>query len=154
MVVSTNFGKKLPKMQILGHMDLNGAQNLFWSILAKLNMIWNFFSLNKKVDVHPSCMFYSFNPKRTRGVEFTPSTFRTIISQDFFFFRSPRFRNFFLSSLAQLFVKKFWSYATLCNRASAKNLAIFWICVQNIWKIAFSAKNPFWALKVCYLPWF
>ena len=42
-VVSTNFGKKVPKMPILGHMDHDGAQYLFWSILAKLNMIWHLF---------------------------------------------------------------------------------------------------------------
>ena len=68
-----------------------------------------------------------------------------------FFFRV--LRNFWC------YFRKNWaycyqSYATLCNRASAQNMGIFWICVQNIWKMAFCAKNPFWALKVCYLPWF
>ena len=69
------------------------------------------------------------------------------------------FADFFFSSLAQLLTLfsyksdvPFRSYATLCNRASAQNMGIFWICVQNIWKMAFWAKNPFWALKVCYLP--
>ena len=59
-----------------------------------------------------------------------------------FFFRAPRFRDFFLSSLAQLWTlfsyksgAPFRGYATLCNRASAQNMGIFWICVQNIWKI-------------------
>ena len=46
----------------------------------------------------------------------------------------------------------FRSYATLFNRASAQNMGIFWICVQNIWKMAFCAKNQFRALKVCHLP--
>ena len=65
----------------------------------------------------------------------------------------------FLWSLAQLlalFSEKsgvlFQSYATLCNRASAQNLKIFWICVQNIWTMAACAKTPFWALKcsICF----
>ena len=29
-------------------------------------------------------------------------------------------------------------------------MGIFWIRVQNIWKMAFCAKNPFWALKVLF----
>ena len=69
-------------------------------------------------------------------------------------FRAASFHDFFLSSFAQLlalFSEKsgvwFESYATLCTRASAQNLKIFWICVQNIWKMASCAKTPFWALK-------
>ena len=67
-----------------------------------------------------------------------------------FFFRAARFHDFFLLSLAQLLVLfseksgvRFQSYATLCNRASAQNLKIFWICVQNLWKMASCAKTPF-----------
>ena len=87
-----------------------------------------------------------------------PSTFRAVISW-IFFFRAASFHDFFLSSLAQLLALfseksgvRFQSYATLCNRASAQNLKIFWICVQNVWKMASCAKTPFWALKcsICF----
>ena len=71
-----------------------------------------------------------------------------------FFLCAASFHDFFLSSFAQLLALfseksgvRFESYATLCNQASAQNLKIFWICVQNIWKMAFCAKTPFWALK-------
>ena len=94
------------------------------------------------------------------GVESTPLDVSHNNSTEIFC-RASRFRNFFLSSLAQLltlFSEKsavpFQSYAMLRNRASAQNMGIFWICVQNIWKMAFCAKNLFWALKVCNLPWF
>ena len=89
-------------------------------------------------------------------MEFTPLNVSYDNFADFFS-RAPRFHDFFLSSLAQLltlFSEKlgipFRSYAMLCNRASAQYMGIFWICVQNIWKMTFCAKNPFWALKVCY----
>ena len=81
-----------------------------------------------------------FNPKRARGGGGIrpPSTFRAIISRNFFF-RAASFHDFFLWSFAQLLALfseksgiRFESYATLCNRASAQNLKIFWICVQNI----------------------
>ena len=56
----------------------------------------------------------------------------------------------FFKSLAQLLALfseksgvRFQSYATLCNRASAQNQKIFWICVQNVWKMASCAKTPF-----------
>ena len=97
-----------------------------------------------------------------------PSLFRvnpnqTVSCNNFaeLFFCAPRFRDFFTfescANFDAIFVKSgipFRSYGTLCNRASTQNMGIFWICVQNIWKMAFCAKNPFWALKVCYLPWF
>ena len=76
-----------------------------------------------------------------------------------FFFRAASFHDFFLWSLAQLLALfseklgvRFQSYAKLCNRASAQNYKIFWICVQNIWKMASWAKTPFWALKcsICF----
>ena len=57
---------------------------------------------------------------------------------DFFYYYS-------LAQLLALFSEKlgvrFQSYATLCHRTSAQNLEIFWICVQNIWKMAFCAKT-------------
>ena len=75
------------------------------------------------------------------------------VSRDNFvenFFRAASFHDFFLSSLAQLLALfseksavRFQSYATLRNRASAQNMTIFWICVQNIWKMASCAKTPF-----------
>ena len=107
----------------------------------------------------------TFNPNQTKGGGggWNPPPPLDVSRDNFadFFSRAPRFRYFFLLSLAQLlmlFSKNlgipFRSYATLCNRASAQNMGIFWICVQNIWKMAFCAKNRFWALKVCYLHWF
>ena len=75
------------------------------------------------------------------------------VSRDNFaeiFLRAASFHDFFLSSFAQLLALfseksgvRFESYATLCNQASAQNSKIFWICVQNIWKMAFCAKTPF-----------
>ena len=95
-----------------------------------------------------------FNPKRAGGGGIRPPL---DVSRDNFaenFFRAASFHDFFLSSFAQLlalFSEKsgvwFESYAILCTRASAQNLKIFWICVQNIWKMASCAKTPFWALK-------
>ena len=74
------------------------------------------------------------------------------VSRDNFveiFFRATSFHDFFLLSLAQLLALfseksgvRFQSYATLCNRPSAQNLKIFWICVQNIWKMASCAETP------------
>ena len=56
-----------------------------------------------------------------------------------FSFRAVSFHDLKKKSLAQflpLFSEKsgvrFRSYATLCNQASAQNLKIFWICVQNV----------------------
>ena len=76
-----------------------------------------------------------------------PSTFRAIISQKLIFAHRP-FMTFFIQVLRNFwryFCKKlavpFQSYPTLCNRASAQNMEIFWICVQNIWKMAFCAKK-------------
>ena len=98
------------------------------------------------------------NPKRAGGGRNLPppSTFRAIISWNFF--PAPQaFINFFLWSLAQLlalFSKKsglrFQSYATLCNRASAQNLKIFWICVQNM-ENGFLCQNSILSSKMQYL---
>ena len=73
-----------------------------------------------------------------------------------FFFRAPCFRDYFLLNLAQLLTLFSYksgipsrSYATLCNRASAQNMGIFWICVQNIWKMAFCAKKCVICLDFC-----
>ena len=103
------------------------------------------------------------NPKRPGGGggggQNPPfSTFRAIVS-GIFYFRAASFHDFFLWGLAQLWAQfseksgvRFLSYATLCNRTSAQNLTIFWICVQNVWKMASCAKTPFWALKcsICF----
>ena len=100
------------------------------------------------------------NPKRTGGGGWNPPPLD--VSRDNFveiFFRAASFHDFFLWSLAQLlalFLEKsgvrFQSYATLYDQASAQNLKIFWICVQNVWKMASGAKTPFWALKcsICF----
>ena len=104
--------------------------------------------------------FHFFNPKRAGGgggirppLDVSRGNFVEI------FFRAASFDDFFLSSLAQLLALfseksgvRFQSYATLCNRASAQNVKIFWICVQNVWKMASCAKTPFWALKcsICF----
>ena len=65
-----------------------------------------------------------------------------------FFSRAASIHDFFLWSLAQLLAQfseksgvRFLSYATLCNRTSAQNWTIFWICVQNVWKMASCAKG-------------
>ena len=116
----------------------------------KLDM-WVLVSFN---DYH-KCMHnhLSLNPKRAGGgAESAPPPLDV-------FFCATSFHDFFLSSLAQLLALfseksggRFQSYATLCNRPSAQNLKIFWICVQNIWKMASCAKTPFCALKcsICF----
>ena len=90
------------------------------------------------------------NPKRAGGGGIRPPL---DVSRDNFVeicFCAASFHDFFLSSLAQLLALfseklgvRFQSYATLCNRAWAQNLKIFWICVQNIWKMASCAKTQF-----------
>ena len=50
------FLQKGAQMPIFCHLGHNWALNMFWSILAKLNMIWNYF-LHEKVEVHPSYMY-------------------------------------------------------------------------------------------------
>ena len=93
-----------------------------------------------------------FNPKRAGGGGRNPPPPLDVSRDNFVekFFRTASFHDFFLSSLAQLLALfseklavRFQSYATLCNQASAQNLTIFWICVQNIWKMASCAKTPF-----------
>ena len=101
----------------------------------------NLYSLLFVIKTTLSCIIYTkrtINPKRAGGIR-PPSTFRAIISWNFFFAVS--FHDFFLWSLAQLWALfsensgvRFQSYATLCNRALAQSLKIFWICVQNVWK--------------------
>ena len=86
------------------------------------------------------------NPKRTGGGggldSSPPRPSRAIISRNLF--PLPRafmtcvfqvLRNF-MPVLTDRLGVRFKSYATLCNRASAQNLNIFWISVQNIWKMA------------------
>ena len=85
------------------------------------------------------------------------------ISHDNFveiFFRAASFHDFFLWSFAQLlalFLQKsgiwFQSYATLCNRTSAQNLKIFWICVQNIMGNGFLCQNSILSSKMQDLLW-
>ena len=84
-----------------------------------------------------------------------PSTFRAIILRIFFFLpRTALSRLFSFESCASfdaIFVQIGGTVPKLCNRASAQNMGILWLCVQNIWKMAFCAKNPCWALKVLIL---
>ena len=74
-----------------------------------------------------------------------PSTFRAIILRNFFsahrafatfFFRV--LRNFWCYFSEKLGENVPEVYATLCNRASAQNMGIFWICVQK------NMENGFW----------
>ena len=102
---------------------------------------------------HCTPFWFSINPKNPPPLDVSRDNFVEI------FFHATSFHDFFLSSLAQLLALfseksgvRFQSYATLCNRPSAQNLKIFWICVQNIWKMASCAKTPLWALKcsICF----
>ena len=67
LVVLTNFWKKEPKMLVLCHLDHIGAKTLFWSILAKLNMILKFlFFMRRVMYTHHAC-FIHLNPSWCQG---------------------------------------------------------------------------------------
>ena len=106
-------------------------------------------------------MYYGFNPNQTGGGGgiHPPSTFHAIISQNFFPAHSA-FATFFFRVL-----RNFWCYFRK-NRAYRSEVTQRYVIERRLkiweffgflyktWKMAFCAKNQFWALKVCYLPWF
>ena len=96
------------------------------------------------------CEDMLLNPKRAGGRYPPPSTFRAIISQNFFF-RAASFHDFFSSSLAPTFDaifgknraygSKVTQHYVIERRLKIRKFSEF--CVQNIWKMASCAKTPF-----------